>query len=287
MKMRHSFTLVELVVAVGLLTLMLAFSSIIFKVSINSCRVSGANAEIMQKLRAITNQLSADFEGTKAQLYYIARLQVDDGVRNDSFAFFANGDFQSTGQYDYEDAYGNMLKRTVAGNVAAIYYGIADPLVDGERTILDTSQNKVLVRRQTILVAHSAEGNFSYNKNDFGADPHEFGEFRKTSLSQWRGVRPFTLEEMVETQELDVNDASELTMYMAKGVDDFAFEWLCWDNGKFYWYPNDKDVKGMTGMVAIDSRVFKFSFTLYDSRGVIKDGKRFSHIIYVGRIIGK
>jgi len=50
-------------VAMGILVIILSFAGIIFRVSINSHRTAAANAEIMQKLRAITSQLNADFKG--------------------------------------------------------------------------------------------------------------------------------------------------------------------------------------------------------------------------------
>ena len=54
------FTLVELLVAIGI-----SFAGVIFNVSVNAQRTAMANAEIMQKLRAITGQLNADFRGLR------------------------------------------------------------------------------------------------------------------------------------------------------------------------------------------------------------------------------
>ena len=57
------FTLIEILVAIGILAIVMSFSSVIFKVGIGAHRTAIANAEIMQKLRAITDQLNADFKG--------------------------------------------------------------------------------------------------------------------------------------------------------------------------------------------------------------------------------
>ncbi len=57
------FTLIELVVAIALLAMVLGFSGLIFKTCIEAHRTAGANSEIMQKLRAITDQLNRDFKG--------------------------------------------------------------------------------------------------------------------------------------------------------------------------------------------------------------------------------
>ena len=67
----------ELVVAVALLALVLAFSGIIFKVSIESYRTAAANTEIMQKLRVITDQLNADFRGLQKDAPLMVWFQQD------------------------------------------------------------------------------------------------------------------------------------------------------------------------------------------------------------------
>ncbi len=61
--MRKAFTLLEMVVALGILALILSFAGVIFRVSIESQRLALANAEIMQKYRTITTQLDEDFRG--------------------------------------------------------------------------------------------------------------------------------------------------------------------------------------------------------------------------------
>ncbi|MHC4573629.1 MAG: PulJ/GspJ family protein, partial [Planctomycetota bacterium] len=63
--MKKAFTTIELVVAVGILAMVLSFAGVIFKISVESQRAAAANAEIMQKLRTITSQLSADFKGLR------------------------------------------------------------------------------------------------------------------------------------------------------------------------------------------------------------------------------
>jgi len=63
--MRKAFTIIELLVAIGILAVVLSFANVIFKVSIGAYRTAIANAEIMQKLRAITNQLNTDFKGLR------------------------------------------------------------------------------------------------------------------------------------------------------------------------------------------------------------------------------
>ena len=146
--MKKGFTLIELVVAVALLAIVFLFAGTIFKVSINAYRTAVANAEIMQKLRAITDQLNADLKGICTDAPLLFWFELDDPNRYDQIMFFADGDFQSTQLYDY----GNSPvvpsvppitgpEHPVIGNVARIHYGQAQP------------DPNLLARRQHILTA--------------------------------------------------------------------------------------------------------------------------------------
>ena len=121
-----AFTLIELLVAIGILAIVLSFSSVIFKVSIGAHRTAIANSEIMQKLRAITNQLNTDFDGLRKDgeifVVWVAKPltttdykdnDLDGYERFDRIMFFADGDFQS------------YKAPMVRGNVARICYMIA------------------------------------------------------------------------------------------------------------------------------------------------------------------
>ena len=91
---KRAFTLIELVVAIAILAMMISFSSVIFKAGIGTYRTSVANTEIMQKLRAITDQLNADFKGLRKDApMAIEFVRDSNDVRYDKIAFFSNGDF--------------------------------------------------------------------------------------------------------------------------------------------------------------------------------------------------
>jgi len=258
------FTLLELAVAVGLLAMVLSFAGVIFKVSINSQRTAIANAEIMQKLRAITDQLDADFRsvvyeyggyiGFNTDTFKINGTNVQ--VNSDCIAFFTSGSFQSTGQYDGE---------TMAGNVACVFYGQPDP---NSFSGLPKPQQNMLLRRQTILTG------------DAPAAGSPVGEYYRESLSQWRVIRPFAdPEDWVKRPLINPNDLQGyMVMLMAKGVHNFTIEFAEWDtNGQIKWTRSPQTVPQ-----SINTRAFKFTFTLYDSKGVIKDGRTFTHIVYLG-----
>jgi prepilin-type N-terminal cleavage/methylation domain-containing protein len=255
--MKKAFTLIEVVVAVGVLGMMVAFSSVIFRTGIDAYRLSGANAEILQNLRAITDQIDADFKGARFEYGGSVEFSWNGKVRSDGIVFFANGDFQSTGQHDDPN-------RTVVGNVASIYYGMAD-------TGATEPKEKVLVRRQTILTADSPP------------DPNFFKEYYDKSLSEiWVDQKLWTLQdwrEWTESRGLD----SDLVTYMASGVDDFTVQYIGSEkpdqNKEFNdWRPDNTEASSWPEG-GLYPRAFKFSFRLYDSRGVIENGREFSYIV--------
>jgi len=164
--MKKGFTLIEIVVAVGLLAMVIGFSSVIFKVSIETRRTAGANAEIMQKLRAITNQLNRDFAGLRPDAPLMIWFEQDtnstDPNRYDQIMFFADGDFQSTQLYDYDATLGFKVPATtgtpVVGNVARIYYGQASVNSASPVNFIypwnqSDVKKRILGRRQHILTA--------------------------------------------------------------------------------------------------------------------------------------
>jgi len=163
----NGFTLIELVVAIGILAMMLVFASVIFKVSIGAHRTSTANAEIMQKLRAITDQLNTDFKGLRKDaplLIWFEQDANDSSQRYDEIMFFADGDFQSTQPYEkstkepatqpYEE---NQIK-IVRGNIARIFYGQAQSRDSRYGKMKDQpsklkKEDRILARRRHILTA--------------------------------------------------------------------------------------------------------------------------------------
>ena len=294
--MRKAFTLIELVVAVALLAMVFLFAGTIFKVSINAYRTSVANAEIIQKLRAITDQLNADFKGmiwnppvrirfgygypytsyVDNKLIYTASDATRD-VRSDSIIFFANGDFQSTGQYDY----GGSDKKTVVGNVACIFYALADVTGYSPEEKPDPKK-KILMRRQTILTSDS-----SLTQNFNLIDRQEY--CNKQTLAELIADPTFDANALMVVKNLNLNDANDLVNYMAKGVDDFTIQYVGGEDWgatppiikKFNeWRPENSEVTNWPK--ALYPIAFKFTFTLYDSKGIIKNGREFTHIVYIG-----
>jgi len=277
------FTLVEMVVAVGILAVMVSFAGVVFKSGIEANRAAAANAEIMQKLRAITEQLNADFRGLRKDVnslpLSVGQEDTDFGtavqtVASDAIAFFADGDFQST------QLYGGA---PVSGNVAAIFYGLVDP---GSYPTMPAKppkpQEKILARRQTIFTYDT-----TYNAvpwNDLVTETPR--EFYYGSLSQLdarmktdAAFRTGVLVNLIKRPPVTASNLSEddLTVFMAKGVDNFTIEYVKAGVLDFT-APN---IWLRTGSQDIRPVAFKFTFTLYDSHGIIKNGRTFTHIVYL------
>ncbi|MGA1980538.1 MAG: type II secretion system protein [Sedimentisphaerales bacterium] len=280
----RAFTLIELVVAIALLAIVFSFAGVIFKVSINAYRTAVANAEVMQKLRAITDQMNADFKGTiwnspgRIRFVYPDTSYVDNkliytaadmtrDVRSDSIIFFANGDFQSTEQYN---------NKTVVGNVACIFYGLADVNYSPEEK--RDPKKKILMRRQTILTSDSS---LTQNFNLI-----DLKEYCTQSLADLIADPTFDANALMVDKNLDPTNPNDLVNYMAKGVDDFTIQYVGKeypDQGRQFneWRPSNSDVTtGWSDKILIP-KAFKFTFTLYDSKGVIKEGRTFTHIVYL------
>lgn len=343
LKNNKAFTLIELMVSMGILVIVLLFAGVIFRVSINSHRTALANAEIMQKLRAITCQLNSDFKGLNKDgeifvVWEARRLQdteykdsdLDGYERFDRIMFFADGDFQSYG-----------INPMIRGNTARICYTLAR---DSEsRPEQQDRTKRILARTQHILTSDT-------NLNDF-LNPGGFNntqwlewnnnyEYDKTSVEQWKkipwenkmnmlsvicDVQVFqsSVDEDVRGAIVEPTDANSIHMLLCEGVGEFKIQG--WSDTYRRWVPevdpdgdgnladthfflNDpNDVPGLlypyppNGRGQINNmsiyrewlnrthfndipglgRALKFTFTLYDSKGIIKEGRTFTHIVYL------
>ncbi len=339
----NAFTIIELLVAIGILAIVLSFSSVIFKVSIGAHRTALANAEIMQKLRAITNQLNTDFHGLRKNgeifMVWVAKPMtsteykdndLDGYERFDRIMFFADGDFQS------------YKPPVVRGNIARICYMIAKKgniSAEGqERTKRALARNLHILTNDASLDDFPDFDNFTdvqwYNWNN------QY-EYDKISLDGWKNISWENKKDMltaitdiqvddsivnkaVRGVEVEPADANSIHMLLCEGVGEFKIQG--WYEAEQQWMPEvDPDGNGNLadthfflnepnnvpgvlypepyGTVHINTfdyqrellneanfniipglgRALKFTFTLYDSRGIIKDGMTFTHIVYLDK----
>jgi hypothetical protein len=199
--------------AIGLMGMIIAFSSIIFRFGIDAHRVSAANAEIMQKVRAITEQLNSDFRGLRKDMPLMIFFMQDDTHnapnRYDQVMFFADGDFSSYQQYtkassdrvpipvnDANQTAGQIIR----GNVARIFYSLAQKYNSDMTDVLEPmkidKEERVLARRANILSADTSLKKWPDPENidttfyekipvsDYYAN--DFYEHDSMSLSDWK-----------------------------------------------------------------------------------------------------
>jgi prepilin-type N-terminal cleavage/methylation domain-containing protein len=347
---RKAFTLLELVVSLGILAMILSFAGVIFRVSVDSQRMAMANAEIMQKLRVITEQLDADFRGLckdgeilvfwrAARKPKFAGANPNDPAafeRYDTIMFFATGDFST---------YGPNVQRS---NVARICYTLANvwsaALSEPNRPIAQKVQKRMLARTQHILLASNP------------ADPNLAVRMRSFTDSQWRDwnsnrqADAVSLEEWLLIEDpvkadiisviadvevpfaggkistkyvnaggvvLDPTQPGSMHPLLCRGVGQFKVQgwngtrWIpevnpdgdadLIDDSDFFLEGDKlhpKDIPGLRfpqGPVRMRNqpstvdpdlrkvpglgRALKFTFTLYDSRGLIRNGRTFTHIV--------
>jgi prepilin-type N-terminal cleavage/methylation domain-containing protein len=351
----NGFTLIELMVAIGLLAIVLSFAGVIFNASINTHRTALANAEIMRKLRAITDRLDADFQGLRREgeifVAWVAEdrrpdfsdCDLDGFERFDRIMFFATGDFQS-------------YKTTplVRGDIARICYMLATrggP--GGVPAAAQPRAKRILARTQHILTAGAVPLFFDPNSL---VDAHWYTwnnlyEYDKMTLEQWKKMPSAsksnalsviadvkvgltvgvpTVGRAVWGAHVDPADPNSIHMLLCEGVGEFKVQ--AWYDAERRWVPEvdpdgDGDLTDRTdfyigdpdpdhvpgvlypwrlapggayGGVNINGigyggpldetdfnripglgRALKFTFKLFDSKGVIKQGRTFTHIVYL------
>jgi hypothetical protein len=95
----------------------------------------------------------------------------------------------------------------------------------------------------------------------------------------------FDANALMDRPSINPTSEDDLVMYMAKGVDDFTIQYVGEENppkNKEFneWRPENSEVPNWPK--ELNPKAFKFTFTLYDSKGVLKEGKTYTHIVYLG-----
>jgi prepilin-type N-terminal cleavage/methylation domain-containing protein len=266
-KMRKGFTITELLVAIGLLAAVLAVSSMIFSYSIDAQRTAAATTEIMRTLRAITDQLNIDFQGLQTDGYLVLWSGTIGSNPNsrDALYFFSTGDFQSWFDSDRRS------------NIARIYFG--------------PSRNSPSDLALDALLLTPGYFGLDYNDANFAEcqiDVNDcLGEDPNTVLSVGRPTTNIT------------SDPDNARRLLAQNVGSLLIEWTE-DNpsGQIKWFgrnnpfgagaafenPGNPYIARWTpSNQSLWPKALKFTFMLYDSKDIIKNGRRFEHIVYIGK----
>jgi hypothetical protein len=250
-----------------LLAVVLTACGIIFNYSIDAQRTAGATAEIMRNLRAITDQLNADFAG------YVGPGIIEPNsfgqMNADEIEFIATGDFQTAGVYGANN-------QTVRGNIARIYYGQAtspNPLSD----LPDDIRNKILARKVVIITPGASSAvNDCVNTggiNGSECEPNSLIIIQKKTKYELVNNYHWLARPTINLS----SDPNSIRIYLVRGVGNLKIEYLQWPvSSKLNWQtpvPTD----------SVNTPALRFTFTLYDSKGIIKTGRRFEHIVYIGK----
>ncbi|MBN2272351.1 MAG: type II secretion system protein [Sedimentisphaerales bacterium] len=352
--MKKAFTLIELMVAVGILGIVLSFAGVVFNAGIDTYRTAEANAEIMRNFRAITDRLDADFEGLRKDgeifVVWVAKptavsgdCDLDGFERFDRIMFFADGDFQSYG-----------TTPMIHGNTARISYMLA--IRGGMKADAQARPQRILARTQHILtsdpgVPWSLDPNTFTDTDSRWLDWHNRYEYDKTpplgaSLEQWKhiswdqkadmlsvitdvDITPSSVASNLRGAHVDPADPTTIHKLLCEGVGEFKVQgwydaesrWVpeidvdgdgdLTDRTDFYWsspgvldplcpgmlYPGIPyggiGINGISYTGPLDEtnfnsipglgRALKFTFTLFDSKGIIEQGRTFTHIVYLDK----
>jgi prepilin-type N-terminal cleavage/methylation domain-containing protein len=310
LRTNKGFTLIELVVAVALLAMVISFSGVIFKVSIESYRGARANAEIMQKLRAITDQLNSDFTGLQKDGYLLlhserkpkdGRKEFRDSVglsdfRSDRIYYFCTGDFQS------------WFPPYPRSNIARVYFGHdSSSLSDGLQSECKLARDvRLLTPELTPVPDDCCDISYAQYKVNLAFLPGAFED----------------ADDLLTVGVL-TNPPDNHRSLLSENIGSVEIEWTDGSHdpltGEVRWWGLDKAIGNVDGGYANEinedngSPVFykvawtpanrtywpkalRFTFTLYDSKSVTgqsgnfthydlngkgKKGRRFTHIVYL------
>jgi prepilin-type N-terminal cleavage/methylation domain-containing protein len=300
---RHrGFTLIEIVVAIGILVMVVGFSGVIFQRSIGAYRTAMAQTEIMRKLRVITEQLDSDFQGLQKDGFLILYSQVIS--RNEYATDAAPGNFMADRVYFFcTGEFQSWFRTNLISNIARVYLGHDRASIGS----LPTSQWR-LARDVNLLCPGELSPPIDVNTK---------------SYAEWKADVAYTLSDadsilINNPPVIDVaGDPNTVRNLFCENAGELKIEWtdgtlntldnsLAWFGlmmprkvGLLPGIPGDSAYSSIEPIEPPSSTVYratwqpstqtamwpkalKFTFTLYDSRRMFPQGQTFSHIVYLG-----
>lgn len=270
--MKKAFTIIELVVAVAILAMMLAFASVIFSVSIDAYRVSSANAEVMRKMRAITDQLNRGFKGLRKDGYLVLyadrqlnRYEFADSLDSDAFQtdriyYFSTGDFQS------------WFPPYPRSNIARIYLGHDSISLTDD--LIPVSQWRLARDVVLLTVGYSSPDCNDCDDVSFAVCKADLSALEDANSLLNSSVSTDIQQDLNNVRRLLCQNLGEIIIEWTDGTKDAVDNSLVWDGTDGAWTP--------LTLTSNWPKALKFTFTLYDSKGILEAGRRFTHIVYIG-----
>jgi type II secretory pathway pseudopilin PulG len=268
-----AFSIIELLVAIALLVMMAGLASIVFSTTVKAHRKATASIEVARNLRVLTDQLTTDLRGLRKDAPLMIRFDFRDNsidsdgsgtIESDEYDFsgygmihfFADGNFQTMRQYEYDDNGDGAVdgSKTIFGNLARVYYGHANS--DAATTDFETYQ--ALARKSHILTADAGiktvyneiplvsdwpavpsvpdytqfAATFGQTAYGTNSDENEL-EFNTITLTQWLAALDYTANADVfidycmdddSRPFIDLSAMETLHLLMAQGVIDFQVQ---------------------------------------------------------------
>jgi type II secretory pathway pseudopilin PulG len=262
-KKQFAFTIVELLVAMGLLAVIMTASGFIFHNAIKSQRTAKATLEITQKLRNVTTQLDADFKNIRknGEIFLVfgfvsidsdnnGTIDADDRHdRSDKITFFANGDLHS-----YHQRNDNLRGNDIRGNVARVAYMLStpDPQKPSER-ILARSQH--IYTPEVIYEPGGVTSSIFPAPGVFDGEVNNWYEYDTMNMRQWGdidyaekmpmfsyitdlrilGYDPPGLRGLSVSPSVSPDDVDSIQMMLCQGMGSFSIQ--AWNDNLRRWIP--------------------------------------------------
>ncbi len=343
---RKAFTLVELMVAMGLLVIIMAMAGVIFKTALKAHRLAVANADVLDKFRLISQQLDRDFRGLRKEgEIFVAWIwdEDDPDQRQDRIGFWSIGDFRSFGD-DVEVPKGRLARISYSLNPDSRVLARSQHIYrHGSPHWLETA------RGTTVAEAKVADWSAWQNEPSGQHDPNTIQDWllieREAKLRALWGIYDVNIvAKNVEEDEkpldhgygtqADPTQPNRLHSVLCEAVGQFRIEWwqedadnpgeYDWQGREFpgydkssldedemiwaapvrwLWYPyrdldrDDEVYQGEHHLYYDDDfadanlvpeqfdqipglgRALRFTVTLYDDRGLLEEGREFTHIV--------
>lgn len=350
---KKAFTIIELLVAMALLSMMIAISAMVFSAAVKAYRTANATTEIMARMRNLTEQLDMDLRGLRKEGQFIIVWQpaerVDakgaivpnEYIAMDRLFFFADVDAQTFNEQQTTTA---GVKKRISSNLSRIFYTFnQNTLLPATKLPDPLGKNRIFCRMQHLITGDADLPVFpntaSWDAGVFKINEYQF-EYQTLSMNDWWNM-PVAVRNDILTMVLDVkvgssavapsgpdidlSNSDTLHNLFTQGIGQFHVQ--VWRDDLMRWYPeydpdgngnhSDSDypnngtlintsynvapaeltlagiinqagdvgnfhyVLGATDIPLPFTKALKFTFTIYDSKGIIPDGKTFTHIVYL------